>query len=237
MNAATRLSLRVATLLAIATAANAQYTVYRSDIEEMNRKLVMGLQFAHQMWSEMSRNIRAPYGPPGVEAFRGGAITPCTSEQEPGRQAFYCPRNNTIYYDELWLLGEMRQSGADVGTDGDVGAIVVLLHEFGHAIHHMWQITVADVHQGPDMVADCLAGATLRGAAEDGHLEAGDIQEAESSLKRAGADRGQLSAGQAASMGSHGPGWLRVQRFRLGYNGGVRVCMQMLENARSVAAR
>ncbi len=50
---------------------------------------------------------------------------------------FYCPSDHTIYCDPLFVAEEMRRVGKRLGTDGDMAAIVILAHEWGHAVQRL----------------------------------------------------------------------------------------------------
>ena len=103
----------------------------------------------------------------------------------PQDNAVYCPQNNTIYFDEVFVAGVAKQIGRELGTDGDMAAVGVIAHEVGHAV--AIQLGYASRYTyANEATADCLAGAFARAARADGSLEKGDLEEAYLGMAMAG---------------------------------------------------
>jgi predicted metalloprotease len=99
--------------------------------------------------------------------------------------AIYCPRDNTIYFDEVFVAAQAKLAAQELGTDGDMAAVGIIAHEMGHAVAmqlgHIERSTYAN-----EATADCLAGAFTKQAERDGTLEDGDVDEAFFAMSAAG---------------------------------------------------
>lgn len=171
-----------------------------------------------------------------VDSSREGPGPPCTdSAAEVEGNAFYCPRADIVAYDRAALLPVLRQKF------GDSAAVVVIAHEFGHAIQQRLQgtsRTAAALSSGaPTIVsegqADCYAGGFLR-AVHDGQtpdLRTGDrgVDIAMSALitfrDPVGTDAGDDRA--------HGNAFDRVASFQDGYDRGIATCADMTAQNRT----
>jgi predicted metalloprotease len=102
---------------------------------------------------------------------------------------------------------------------GDAWVYLVIAHEWGHAIQQRISLSLND--RQSELQADCLAGATLFGAVEDGslQLEEGDVKEIANSLT--------LVADETpwTNSSDHGDPFERIGAFDTGRNGGVRACL------------
>ncbi len=73
----------------------------------------------------------------------------------------YCPSDNTIYSDHVFVARQAKAAAAQLGTDGDMAAAGIIAHEMGHAV----QIQLGEdsnIHYENEATADCLAGARGR---------------------------------------------------------------------------
>lgn len=102
---------------------------------------------------------------------------------------------------------------------GDSWVYAVVAHEWGHAIQA--RLSLALRTQAAELQADCLAGATLYGAAADGNLqfEEGDEKE----LVRALSDLADETPWTETT--DHGDPFERVEWFNDGRRGGVTACL------------
>jgi predicted metalloprotease len=140
----------------------------------------------------------------------------CGPEPAPPRNAFYCPSEDFIAWDETGLLIPYYVSG-------DFAAAYVLAHEFGHAV----QARLPAERQPKsgiirELQADCFAGAWSRAVADQGMLEAGDLDEAVVGIY-SGRD---VPGTQFTDPRAHGSGFQRIRAFGDGYEGGPRECLQ-----------
>jgi uncharacterized protein len=207
------------------------------DIATSNAKAKMAYEHLARMWSAEIDRIGGTFDVPALARYRGTVATACGAVGSGN--AAYCPRDNTIYYDEVFLAGQARRAARELRTDGDMAAVGVIAHEMGHAVAmqlgHASRITYLN-----ESTADCLAGAFARQADRDGSLEPGDIQEAFYGMYTAGDPPPELTGNpradrriraQAALMG-HGTYAQRMQNFRTGLRGGPGACLEEFEASR-----
>jgi predicted metalloprotease len=182
------------------------------------------------------QRFEPPKGYFSVDSSRPGPPPPCTeSTDEVEGNAFYCPRADVIAYDRAALIPVLREEF------GDSAVVVVLAHEFGHAVQQRLEDTVAtsaSLGSGAPTIlsegqADCYAGSFLR-AVHDGEtpdLRTGDagIDAAMSALitfrDPVGTD--------ARDDRAHGNAFDRVSSFQDGYADGAGSCAQMTLTNRS----
>jgi uncharacterized protein len=140
----------------------------------------------------------------------------CGGQAAPPRNAFYCPPEDFIAWDEPGLL-------IPYYIRGDFAAAYVLAHEFGHAVQaRLPEARVPSPGVLRELQADCLAGAWTRSVEQQGLLEAGDLDEAV-----AGIYTGRDVPGTSfTDPRAHGSGFQRIRAFGDGYEGGPRQCLR-----------
>ena len=124
--------------------------------------------------------------------------------------AAYCPGGDFVAWD-----AQLMRSGY---ARGDAWVYLVVAHEWGHAIQNRLRRSL--VSPASELQADCLAGAALYGAADDGTLtfEEGDEQEIVSAFAIIG-DKTPWT-----SPGDHGTAAQRLRSFSRGGTGGTKAC-------------
>lgn len=125
---------------------------------------------------------------------------------------FYCPNDHTIYCDPFFVAGEMKRVGDRLGTDGDMAAIMIEAHEWGHAVQRLLGVRSGN-KKFNELQADCLAGGFANYSRALGLMEKGDLEEAQMAI----ADGGDASD-------DHGTPQERIESFMLGYQRGGAVC-------------
>ncbi len=137
----------------------------------------------------------------------------CGTQQAPAKNAFYCPAGDFIAWDESGLVIPYYVQ------QGDFAAAFVLAHEFGHAMQarlpQREQLTVLS-----ELQADCFAGAWAGYVAQQGQLEAGDLDEATFAVLSARDVPGTPFTDPRA----HGTGFERTRAFSDGYGDGPGAC-------------
>ena len=133
-------------------------------------------------------------------------------EQSVAFNAFYCPSEDFIAWDEDLLAAGFEQIG-------DAWIYLIIAHEWAHAIQARLQRDQVSV--AAELQADCLAGATLIGAARSGDLffQAGDEAELEQTLI-AVADEFPWTDER-----DHGNARERIGAFQTGLQNGVPACI------------
>ena len=131
--------------------------------------------------------------------------------------AFYCPEDDIIAWDEVGLLPPLNEQF------GAFTVAIVIAHEFGHAIQARLpenrQLNVGILRE---LQADCLAGAWARSVEQQGLLQAGDLDEAVTGLYSAR----DLPGTDFTDPRAHGSGFQRIRAFGDGYEGGPRECLR-----------
>lgn len=160
-------------------------------------------------YSAPSRYVYLPLEPGVGPALRG--------QEGPAKNAFYCPVDDTIAWDESGLLIPYYVSA------GDFAAALVLAHEFGHAMQaRLPQRSEPTIVR--ELQAECFAGAWSRHVQEQEQeqemLEAGDLDEATLAVFP-GRD---VPGTPFTDPRAHGSGFERTRAFSDGYESGPSGC-------------
>jgi predicted metalloprotease len=171
---------------------------------------------------------------PRLAPYRNGYVRSACGLMSP-QNAAYCPNDNTIYFDDIFVAGQAKQAAQSLGTDGDMTAVAIIAHEMGHAVAMQLGYRARDSYDN-EAVADCLAGAFAKEAEADHTLEAGDVQEALYGMAAAGDPEIQLTGNARRDQRierrymrvAHGTPEQRVSNFRAGLRGGGGACLSVL---------
>lgn len=153
------------------------------------------------------------YRPPQVRGGYVGDDGPtCGGQPSVAFNAFYCPSQDFLAWDENLMAAGYRQIG-------DAWVYLIIAHEWAHAIQARLQRDQVSV--AAELQADCLAGASLFGAAERGlvTLEPGDTEELSRTLAAVADDF------PWTSESDHGNARERTGAFSRGSRGGVSACV------------
>lgn len=166
-------------------------------------------------WREaFPAEFRRSYRPPRVAGgYRGDDGPSCGGQPSVPFNAFYCPSQDFLAWDEsLMATGYERI--------GDAWVYLIIAHEWAHAIQARLQRDQVSV--AAELQADCLAGASLFGAAERGlvQLEPGDTEELSQTLAAVADDF------PWTDESDHGNARERTAAFARGSRGGVSACVQ-----------
>ncbi|HLF78538.1 MAG TPA: neutral zinc metallopeptidase [Dehalococcoidia bacterium] len=140
----------------------------------------------------------------------------CSDEATPGEfctPAFYHHGEKVVVFNEPSLLSFHRDKG-------DLGALVVVAHEWGHHIQNLLgrfststSFTKDSFDIQHELQADCYAGQWVAHTEDQGYLEDGDIEEAMRTAFLGGDD--EVADWQDTDV--HGLPQQRVLAFRSGY--------------------
>jgi predicted metalloprotease len=206
-----------------------------SDVAASNEKIGMAYGSLVRMWTTRFRQLGERFAAPRIARYTGGVMTSCGIIMP--HNAEYCPRNNTIFYDEVFVAGMAKAAANSLGTDGDMAAVGVIAHEMGHAVAiqlgHESRSSYAN-----ESTADCLAGTFARQAQRDGELEKGDMEEAFFGMSMAGDPTPETTGNRRfdaiiqarLARESHGTKEQRMQNFRTGLDGGPGACLDEFSN-------
>jgi len=205
--------------------------VSAEDVEASNKKVAMAYSALTEMWSKAFYYIGDQFAAPHIVRYNRGARTACGMIGP--NNAMYCPTNNTVYYDQVFVAAMQKITGDATGTDGDMAGVGIIAHEVGHAVAMQLGHASRDSYKN-ESVADCLTGAFAHQAGKDGSLEKGDVEEAEHAMAMVG-DPSPESTGDARydrlvqrqlARNSHGTKEQRMQNFRTGLEGGAGACLR-----------
>jgi predicted metalloprotease len=177
-----------------------------------------------------------------IVTFSQGTSTQGCGQASAGMGPFYCPQDQTIYFDPTFFHDILQQQ-----LNGPSGAFVepyVIAHEFGHHIQNLLgTMSKVKTQQGPnsdsvrlELQADCYAGMWARDATrtEDSQgnvliedLTQQDIQDGIAAAKSVGDDTIQKeTSGQVnPEQWTHGSSQARVTWFMTGFqNGTLQSC-------------
>jgi predicted metalloprotease len=201
------------------------------DVAASNEKVKMAFADLALLWRGRFSELGERFAVPRLLRYRGAARSAC-GVMQPSNAA-YCPRENAIYYDEVFVAAQAKAASSELGSDGDMAGIGVIAHEVGHAV--AIQLGYASpIAYDNESVADCLAGAFARHADANGSLEPGDVEEAFFGMAAAADPTPELTGNRrvdrrilarAAVMG-HGTREQRMGNFRAGLNGGAGACVE-----------
>jgi predicted metalloprotease len=173
----------------------------------------VAVRIVNQFWQGWFADQGLKYVPPRVEGGYVGTRGPrCAGEPSVPGNAYYCPSGNFLAWDENLMRAGYTQIG-------DAWVYLVIAHEWGHAIQA--QLPSRMVSQAVELQADCLAGAALQGAADEGlvRIERGDDEEIARTLQAVADDY------PWTDESSHGDAQQRIAAFRTGVSGGVDSCL------------
>ncbi len=152
------------------------------------------------------------YRPPRVAGGYLGEDGPsCAGEPSVPFNAIYCPAEDFIAWDENLMAAGYEQIG-------DAWVYLIIAHEWGHAIQARLERDRVSV--AAELQADCLAGATIFGAARLGlvDLEPGDTEELARTLTAVADDF------PWTTERDHGNARQRTSAFDTGAQDGVSAC-------------
>jgi predicted metalloprotease len=152
------------------------------------------------------------YESPQVAGPYAGTSGPaCGGQPSVPGNAFYCPAGDFLAWDE-----DLMRAGYD--RIGDAWVYLIISHEWGHAIQA--RLRRGQVSVAAELQADCLSGAALLGAVNDGdlRLEQGDEEEIAQTLAVVADDFPWTDSR------SHGNAEQRTSAFEAGANNGPRAC-------------
>ncbi|HVD62501.1 MAG TPA: neutral zinc metallopeptidase [Gemmatimonadaceae bacterium] len=210
--------------------ASASADVTARDVEISNQKIRMAHAALITMWGADFRAIGYRFTPPDIVPYLTGVRSACGIMRQSN--ALYCPRDNTIYFDEVFVASQAKKAANQLGTDGDMAAVGIVAHEMGHAVAMQLGHVFRDSYEN-ESTADCLAGAFAEHSSKDGSLEDGDIDEAFYAMSTAGdptpeptgdprMDQWILSR---LARRAHGTREQRMSNFRRGLDGGAGACL------------
>ncbi|MFJ4819066.1 hypothetical protein [Streptomyces sp. NPDC088801] len=195
--------------------------------DEMTQDIETAVRGVDAYWdAHWSEFFTETYVPPTVLGEYDGASAnapTCDGESLADDNAHYC---STAEDYVAWDTDLMRFGY----RYGDAFVYLVVAHEWGHAIQNRLDAELRT--RDSELQADCLAGAELEGAAQDGTVvfESGDVDEIHTALVR-DADKTPWT-----KEGDHGSASERVDAFTMGQELGVEACLPQEVSAEGATA-
>ena len=185
--------------------------------DEYSRTLESVLGSLDEYWSRaLPESFGVDYTAPSRYVYYRPEESPgpsCGGQPAPPRNAFYCSDGDFLAWDESGLMIPYYVSS------GDFAAAFVLAHEFGHAMQarlpRREELGVLN-----ELQADCFAGAWAAHVAEQGLLDAGDLDEATLAVFSAR----DVPGTEFTDPRAHGSGFERTRAFADGYEAGPGRC-------------
>ena len=215
--------------------ANRTAELTERDVVASNEKIRMAYSDLAAMWSNGFMQMHERFAVPHLLRYRGASRSACGVMQP--NNAAYCPLENAIYYDEVFVAAQAKQAAIELGTDGDMAGIGVIAHEMGHAVAIQLGFDAPRAYES-EAAADCLAGAFAEHADRNGSLEKGDVDEAFFGMAAAADPTPELTGNRRvdrvilrrAAVMAHGTKEQRMDNFRAGLEGGAGACFEELKN-------
>ncbi len=195
------------------------------DNGEMDKLAVNAIDDIQSYWQGEYHNEFEGDFVPVTQLFSWTAKAPRTQETQFCKEttfhlvnAAYCRLDNTIGWDRGVLLPMMA------GSFGKMAVVMVLAHEYGHAIQTMSRIVSAkDPVIVKEQQADCFAGAFIRHAAEN-KARHFTINTAEGLNKVLAATVAIRDADPGDPEAVHGSAFERVTAVQIGFTDGAKAC-------------
>lgn len=188
------------------------YAITSEELADIQTAQAITDQFWRTHWSELFTGTYTPPTVVGLYDGRNPSNAPtCAGKPLLPDNAFYCIPEDYVAWD-----ASLMERGFQFG---DAWPYLVIAHEWSHAIAN--RLAPSFRSQAYELQADCLAGATLYGAAADGTLilEQGDQEELVTALSSLGGNT------PWTSPQDHGNSSERVANFNIGRTGGVLACL------------
>ncbi|MDP9862151.1 MULTISPECIES: neutral zinc metallopeptidase [Streptosporangium] len=183
--------------------------------DDMDDDISAALYVVNRYWAaHWPRLFTGRYSAPAVFGGyqRGGRKPPfCGAKRLDYDNAWYCHNGDYIAWDV-----DLMEDGY---RSGDAWVYLVIAHEWGHAVQRRLHDDL--VLRTYELQADCLAGAVLYGAADDGILrfERGDLEEIAEAHRRLGDET------PWTDISDHGTAAQRMSAFKRGARYGVPGCL------------
>jgi hypothetical protein len=175
--------------------------ITQAELNTVLEKTKGALSFLNRFWCRHLSCSPGRFTPPGVRSIANG-------------QAYYSAQEHTIYFNPAFFVQQMRAAASETETDGDMAFIVILGHEYGHAVQSQLGLLGGNCLT-VELQADRMAGAFTKAAQEAGLVELGDLDEATYTFFS-----GRDSTDKYYEC-AHGTGTQRVNAFHTGLKGGL----------------
>ena len=188
--------------------------IIRVDAGELDEDERGAVSAVDAFWREtFPAEFGRSYQPPQVRgAYVGEQGPSCSGQQSVAFNAFYCPSEDFVAWDRNLMATGYEQIG-------DAWVYLIIAHEWAHAIQA--RLERDQVSPAAELQADCLAAASIFGAAERNlvTIEPGDTEELARTLAAVADDY------PWTDESDHGDARQRTASFGTGARGGVDACI------------
>lgn len=186
--------------------------------DTMEQDIDVAVQGVDSFWKKhWSEYFTETYSSPRIVGLYDGTSTDaptCGGQKLDAGNAYYCrPPEDYLAWDTN-LMTKGYQTG-------DVYVYFIVAHEWGHAVQSRLDVRLQDVSK--ELQADCLAGAELKGAEQDGTIifETGDVKELAQAITSLSDEL------PWTKVGDHGTANQRIHAFNKGLSEGVGGCLPL----------
>jgi uncharacterized protein len=199
-------------LLGMGLAATPKAQAQEWDLDELVDLAALDI---NDFWEGVFEEIDERYVAPDVEITSRATLNTGCGRISSDVGPFYCPPDHKIYLPDWFMEYELE-------AVGDFAVVVILAHEWGHAVQTQWDDARFEFSILTELQADCFAGAYTRHAADFSQnvtLSEGDLQEGVIALYFAG-DLNTDWFNETA----HGDSQQRLTMFLTGFQDGYSAC-------------
>jgi predicted metalloprotease len=200
--------------------------------EELAEFISVVLADTEDVWHKLFNDMGLQYREPKLVLFSGQVNSAC-GFSSAATGPFYCPGDDRIYIDLLFL----QQLQKRLGANGDFAMAYIIAHEVGHHVQKQFgtldelnslrprvsQTQNNELTVRLELQADFFAGVWAHHAQKMKNiLETGDIEEAVNAAQAVGDDRIQMQSQGYVVPDSftHGTSAQRMSWFKKGFNTG-----------------
>jgi predicted metalloprotease len=203
----------------------ARVGVTARDVEAVDRAVAGARDDLSALWKYIFARNGLSFRSPAVKRYIKDNTVHCGADFMAVDNAWYCKENDTIWYDPIFLarmkkdlIGRSKRSAASV-------PILVLTHEWGHAVAMRLGFGTTVVGSFQENDADCYAGVAIGELIKARRLPASAMREAEELYEMIGAPQAHETKATISNLfRRHGTGAERKLSFMIGADSGVEQC-------------
>jgi predicted metalloprotease len=195
------------------------------DIVAVDRALVDASKHLSEIWKRIFSQNHLTYRSPTLKRYIDYGAARCGPEVFSVNNAFYCPPDDIIWYDPIFLARLKKIVAARSKQSADAVPTIVVAHEWGHAISVRLGFGKQTTGTNVESDADCYAGAATRELIKTGHLSTGALEQAAELFELLGQPDSQATGSFLDILSrSHGVVSERRLAFNFGADSGIKSC-------------
>jgi predicted metalloprotease len=203
----------------------ARYSVTARDVEDIDRALADAFKNLSEIWARIFAENRLTYRNPALKRYVSNNFARCGTEYLPVNNAYYCQPDDVIWYDPIFLARVKKTVADRSKQSADAVPVVVVAHEWGHAVAARLGYGKRTVGTSVESDADCYAGAATRELINSRRLPVTAIRETEQMFELLAEPDSRATGSFADSLfRSHGVKSERKLAFNFGADSGIKSC-------------